>query len=56
METISEETSDGQTFRRQTSCMPSSVSLTYGKSHCAGRFLDSVETLHRVSKSAEVGL
>ena len=56
MEIIGEETSDGQTFRRQTSCVPCSVSLTYGKSHCAGRFLDSVETLHRVSKSAEVGL
>jgi hypothetical protein len=28
----------------------------YDRQHSARRFLDSVETLHRVSKSAEVGL
>lgn len=56
VETIQWETSDGQTIRLQTDIVAGNVLPTYDRQHSAGRFLDSVETLHRVSKSAEVGL
>ena len=35
------ETPNGQTFRLQTDITAGNVAPTYGKSHCAGRFLDS---------------
>ena len=47
---------DGQISDYQTGNVARTVSSIYGGLHGGGRFLDSVETLHRVSKSAEVGL
>ena len=45
-----------ETVRLQTDIVAGNVLPTYDRRHSAGRFLDSVVTLHRVSKSAEVGL